>query len=100
MLFPAKMESDEASEVVPSPTPEDQDNNRAKMQSEEALTTSEVVPSPFPEGQEDEFEIGELHVSKCARIHGVVTSVSPMKLSASGKSRYFDGELSDGKRKV
>lgn len=39
-------------------------------------------------------------MSKCAKIHGVVTSVSPMKLSVSGKSRYFDGELSDGKRKV
>lgn len=39
-------------------------------------------------------------MSKCVRVHGVVTSVSPMKLSESGKSRYFDGELSDGKIKV
>lgn len=96
------MQSEETpttSEVVSGPPPEGQDNKPAKVQSEEAPTTSEVIPGPIPKYQEDEFEIGELHVSKCARIHGVVTSVSPMKLSASGKSRYFDGELSDGKEK-
>lgn len=99
----AKMQSEEApttSEVVSGPVTEGQDNEQAKVQSEEAPTTSEVIPGPIPECHEDEFDIGELHVSKCARVHGVVTSVSPMKLSESGKSRYFDGELSDGKRKV
>ena len=55
---------------------------------QQPLKSSSVL---FPK---DEFEIGELHMSKCARIHGVVTSISPMKLSASGKSQYFDGELS------
>ena len=27
----------------------------------------------------------------CAKIHAVVTSVSPMKCSASGRTNYFDG---------
>ena len=31
-----------------------------------------------------------------ASVHGVVTSLSPIKSSKSG-SRYFDGALSDGK---
>ena len=37
---------------------------------------------------------------KSAKIQGVVASLSPMKQSASGRSHYFDGQLSDGKRNI
>ena len=40
------------------------------------------------------------HETKCAKIHGVVASLSPMKASSSGRSNYFDGQLSDGKTKL
>ena len=49
---------------------------------------------------DDEFTVGELHQSKCAKIHGVLTQLSPMKASNSGKSNYFEGKLTDGKSKV
>lgn len=45
----------------------------------------------------DEFDaITHANPSKCAKVQGVVSSISPMKPSSSGTSRYFDGELSDG----
>ena len=42
----------------------------------------------------DEFEgVSEVRLSK---VHGVLTSLSPMITSSSGNSKYFDGRLSDG----
>ena len=37
---------------------------------------------------------------KCAKVHGVVASFSPMKVSASKKCNYFEGQLSDGKKSM
>ena len=49
----------------------------------------------------DEFEgVSEVRVSKRAKVHGVLTSLSPMITSSSGKSKYFDGRLSDGSKEV
>ena len=48
---------------------------------------------------EDEFDVSNMHVSKRAKIHGVMTTLSPIKISAS-QSKYFHGELSDGKGKA
>ena len=33
--------------------------------------------------------------TKAAKVHGVVTNISPMKSAAVGKSSYFYGQLSD-----
>lgn len=49
---------------------------------------------------EDEFGVGELHESKSAKVHGVMTSLSPIKASTSGKTKYFHGELTDGQNRV
>ena len=49
---------------------------------------------------DDEFEVGEMRISKSAKIHGVMTSISPMKLSGSGTSKYFHGHITDGYKKV
>lgn len=40
------------------------------------------------------------HEAKCAKIDGVVASLSPMKASVSGRSNYFEGQLSDGKNNM
>ena len=47
--------------------------------------------------EESEFEVSDMHVSKSAKIHGVMTVISPMKESKKGKTMYFDGKLSDGR---
>ena len=46
---------------------------------------------------QEEFEdvSGVVATSPSARIHGIVTSVSPMKKSRT--CNYFDGEITDGK---
>ena len=38
--------------------------------------------------------------TKAAKVHGLFTSLSPMKNSARGKSTYFEGQLSDDTRSV
>ena len=49
----------------------------------------------------DEFEgVSEVRLSKKAKVHGVLTSLSPMITSSSGKSKYFDGRLTDGSKEV
>ena len=47
----------------------------------------------------DEFEqVSEIdHMSKRAKIHGVVQSLSPMQASSSGSTKFFSGEITDGK---
>ena len=44
--------------------------------------------------------MGEMHVFQSVKIYCVMTSLSPMTLSASGLSKYFHGQLTDGKNKV
>ena len=39
---------------------------------------------------EDEFTVGELHTSKSAKVHGVMTTLSPSKAS---NSEIFSGRL-------
>ena len=46
---------------------------------------------------QDEFAVSEAKVSKSARVHGVVTSLSPLKNNASGTTKYFQGQMSDEK---
>ena len=46
--------------------------------------------------EDAEFDISEMHAAKHAKVHGVMTSLSPMKESKKG-SKYFIGSLSDGK---
>ena len=41
-----------------------------------------------------------MHVTKSAKLHGIMTKISPMKQNHSGKTKYFDENLSDGKRCV
>lgn len=49
----------------------------------------------------DEFEdLGAVHMSKKARVHGVLTSLSPMKNSAAGTTKYYDGQLTNGKKNL
>ena len=38
--------------------------------------------------------------TKAAKVHGLLTSLSPMKNSARGKSTYFEGQLSRSVRVV
>ena len=46
---------------------------------------------------EAEFDISDMHVTKHAKIHGVMTGISPIKESKNGKSKYFNGKICDGK---
>ena len=46
---------------------------------------------------ESEFDVSDMQVTKHARIHGVMTEISPMKDSKNGKSKYFNGKICDGK---
>ena len=39
-----------------------------------------------------------MQVSKCAKVHGLVTFQSPMKSNTAGTTKYFQGQLSDEKR--
>ena len=45
---------------------------------------------------EEEFDVSKLKVAKLAKVHGVMTAISPMKQSQKTKTKYFDGKLSDG----
>ena len=47
--------------------------------------------------EETEFDVSDMQVTKHAKIHGVMTEVSPMKESKSGKLKYFNGKICDGK---
>lgn len=48
--------------------------------------------------EEDQFEdLGEMTLSKSAKVHGVISELSPMKNTAAGTSKYFHGQLTDGK---
>ena len=48
--------------------------------------------------EEDEFEnVSEMHQLKCAKAHGFIASLSPMKTDAAGTTKYFHGELTDGR---
>ena len=49
---------------------------------------------------DDEFEVAEMRISKSAKIHGVMTSIYPMKPSVWGTSKYFHGHVTDGDKKV
>lgn len=53
---------------------------------------------PRPMEYEDVISVQEENNGYGATIHGIVTSVSPMK----GKSatKFFDGYVSDGKKKI
>ena len=44
--------------------------------------------------QED--DIDDMLPSKHAKVHGVITSISPMRNNTTGTSRYFSAELTDG----
>ena len=49
----------------------------------------------------EDMDVFDLQPSKKARIHGVVKSLSPIKVSRKNQScKYFDLHLSDGKREV
>ena len=49
---------------------------------------------------EDEFEnVSEMHVSKSARAHGILASLSPIKISTVG-SKYFHAQLTDGNKQT
>ena len=39
----------------------------------------------------------EKRFAKSAKVHGVMTAISPMKQSQKNKTKYFDGNLSNGK---
>jgi len=53
----------------------------------------------FQEDDVDEFEsLNEVHACKSAKVHGVLTSVSPMKSNRAGTTKYFDAQLTDGKK--
>lgn len=48
--------------------------------------------------EEDEFEnVSEMHQLKCAKVHGFIASLSPMKTNAAWTTKYFHGVLTDGK---
>ena len=46
---------------------------------------------------EDFVGVSEIQVCKSAKIQGVVTSLSPIKSNKAGTTKYFEGEISDGK---
>ena len=47
----------------------------------------------------NEFEnVSEMRVSKAAKIHGMLTALSPMKTGSSGSKPYFEGQLTDGEK--
>ena len=46
----------------------------------------------------EEFEgVSEIQTCKSAKVQGVVTSLSPIKNNNAGTTKYFEGEISDGK---
>lgn len=49
---------------------------------------------------EDEFDVNDLQKSTYANVHGIMTKLSPMRASTSGKAKYYGGELSVGHKNV
>lgn len=49
---------------------------------------------------DEEFDVSNIHICKSAKVHGIMTALSPVKASTTGKSKFFHGELTDGKAKV
>lgn len=49
---------------------------------------------------ENELDVADLQKSKCATVHGIMTKLSLMRASTSGKVKYYDGKLSVGQKKV
>ena len=48
----------------------------------------------------DEFEsVSQISPTKCAKVHGIIASVSKFKTSGTG-CNYFDGHLTDGEKTV
>ena len=41
--------------------------------------------------------VTDIEPCKSAKVHAVVTSLSPIKSSRTGTTKYFDGKISDGK---
>ena len=37
------------------------------------------------DAERDGFDVSDIHVAKCAKVHGLVMSVSPMKAATSGR---------------
>ena len=46
--------------------------------------------------EEDFQDIASLSQSKSAKVHGYIQSLSPIKQSSSGSSKYFTCEVTDG----
>ena len=50
---------------------------------------------------ESKWDVSEAQESSSATVHGIVTEVSPVKVSRKNASvRYFDGRMTDGKTSV
>ena len=48
----------------------------------------------------DEWLVLEIEESEGAAVHGVVTELSPVKVSKNCRVRYFDRKMSDGEKSV
>ena len=50
----------------------------------------------------DEFEedLTQINPAKNAKLQGMISTISPMKTNAAGTTKYFDGELTDGRANV
>ena len=49
----------------------------------------------------EEWDASDIEESTGACVHGVVTHLSPVKVSKRNSSvRYFDGQMSDGRKSV
>ena len=50
--------------------------------------------------QFDEYDVSDIVQSKKAKVHGVVTQLSPVKFAKKSNRQYFEGHLTDGKKSV
>ena len=51
--------------------------------------------------QFDEWDVSDIEESQGAAVHGVITNLSPVKVSRrNAKVHYFDGKISDGRKSV
>ena len=49
----------------------------------------------------DEWDVSDIEESQEAAVHGVITNLSPVKVSRrNAKVHYFDGKMSDGRKSV
>ena len=49
----------------------------------------------------DEWDVSDIEESQGAAVHGVITNLSPVKVSRrNAKVHYFDGKISDGRKSV